>query len=451
MKKIVTTFLLLAFSATQVYALPQEQNGSGIRVNPYSATITWMTDKPSTSQIEFGPDNSFTDTTPEDQDLVIYHKVTIFDLKPSTHYNYRIISKDAYGNEALSECMTFKTLPVPSRDEPPRISDIEASVIVAAGPVEAEEPASAPMMKIALATSADEKPVGEEEKQMIKKEAAVKKALTKQKGILLKKGRWHFEPSTTYVHTSANKIAIEGYVILPLIIGQISTENIKRDIVIHSLAARYGLTNNTQIDVNVPFRHQRERVVVDSPASETVRRTSGIGDVSAGISRQILYEKGWRPDVIAGLSFKSRTGKAPYGRDIGLGTGHYAVKGSLVAVKSSDPAVLFGSLGYTYNFERDNISGYGTIDPGDTINYGLGMAFALNYQVALSFQLQQSVTQKTLLNGSSISDSFTNVAKMKTGLTWSMSKNSSAELAVAYGLTADSPDLIVELSFPFKF
>jgi len=439
LKKIFTSVILVVFLSTNTFGLPPEKGSGKVQCSSYSATITWVTDKPSTSQIEYGPQLPYDQTTPADTDLVIYHKITLTDLNPLTAYHYRIKSRDARGNEAVSDDLTFRTLAPPPEDQPPRISDIEAAVIVAAGPDETSQDSAPPKSKEETA------------KQLIKEEEPIKKALTEKGGILLKKGKWQIEPTTTYVHTSSNRIAIAGYVILPLIIGEISTEKVKRDIFIQSIVARYGLNNNTQLDLSIPFRYQRDRVVVESPASETVRDLAGLGDISMGVSHQFAYEQGWRPDLIAGLSVKTASGKEPYGRDIGLGTGHWAVKASMVAVKSSDPAVLFGSLGYTYNIQRDDITDLGKIKPGDTINYSLGLAFALNYQIALSFQLQQALTQTTQLNGDSIANSFTNVAKIKTGLTWSMSKNSSCEVSVAYGLTTDSPDLIVEVSFPFKF
>jgi hypothetical protein len=97
------------------------------------------------------------------------------------------------------------------------------------------------------------------------------------------------------------------------------------------------------------------------------------------------------------------------------------------------------------------VEGYGTIKPGNSLGYSLGLAFGLNYQVALNLQLQQSIVQKTELNHNPIADSFSNVASMQYGLTWSMSKNFSCQMSVSQGLTADSPDFVVQVSFPVTF
>ncbi|MFZ5800364.1 MAG: transporter, partial [Candidatus Omnitrophota bacterium] len=428
---------------------------------------------PSTSQIEYGTSTTYSRITSEDRDLVIYHKVTITDLDPATLYHYRVISRDVYGNEAVSGNFTFVTLKEPPKSRPPQISDVEAAAIVAAGPQEGPVkeklkrktsatqpvvPLRAEQEKAGEKAEADREVISEEREekeargQLIKQEEPVKEALTERGGILLKKGKWQIDPSITYVYTSANRITVEGYTIFPiLIVGEISTQKVKRDLAIASITTRYGLRDDLQVELSVPFRYQHDRVTVESPASETVRSASGIGDVSAGLFYQCAYEKGIMPDLIAGLSVKSNTGGNPYGKDIGLGTGHWGIKASLVAVKSSDPAILFGSLGYTYNVKRDDIEGFGTIKPGDTIDYSLGAAFALNYQLAFSAQVQQSLTRKMEMNHSTVPGSFTNVVSLKYGLTWSINKNLSCDVSASNGLTTDSPDFILEVRFPYKF
>jgi hypothetical protein len=452
MKKIfikisaISVFVLLV--GNNSLGLTSEQT-STVQPGAYSTTVSWVTDKPSTSRVEYGNSLPYTDTTIENPDLVIYHKVSISNLIPSTQYSYRVISRDAYGNETVSNNLTFATTQKPPKNQPPQISDIEASTIIGAGPGEPTE--KNPQQKNNKQTGAASDN-SSQASQLVKKEQPIEKILMDRGGVLLRKGKWQIEPSMTYVHTSANKISIEGYTVLPvLIIGEISTEKVKRDIFIQTLTTRYGLKNNLQVELNVPYRYQHERITVESPASETLRHAAGLGDVSAGIFYQCAYEKGIIPDLVAGISVKSPTGQEPYGQDIGLGTGHWGIKTSLVAVKASDPAILFSSLGYTKNLERNDIEGYGTIEPGDSFDYGLGFAFALNYQVALSFQLSQSVTQKMRVNDNSVASSFTNVVTLKYGLTWSLSKNFSCEVSAGHGLTTDSPDFIFGLSFPYSF
>lgn len=440
---IIILFLII-FSLISGSVSAEDEAGGGAIPNSYSATISWITDKPCTSQVEYGKNKTYGNKTLEDINLVTHHKVIIYNLVPSSLYHYRARSKDAFGNEAISPGFTFVTLKEPLKDQPPQISDVEAETIIAAGPQGQTEKAQA---KKPISSSEPLQAAG----QLVKREEPIEKTLIQKGGILLAKGKWQIEPAFTYAHTSANRITILGYTILPvLVIGQISSEEVKRDIFVHTMTTRYGLRDNLQLELKIPYRYQYERISVGT-TSETTRHLSGIGDIEGGAYYQFAYEKAIIPDLIAGLSVKSRTGKEPYGRDIGLGTGHWGVKGSLVAVKSSDPAIIFSSLGYTYNIKRSDIPDYGTVKPGDTFEYSLGVAFALNYQLALNFQLEQIITTKMLMNHEAVPGSFTNVVNFKYGITWSISKNFSCDITATNGLTKDSPNFVLEVRFPYNF
>jgi len=74
-----------------------------------SATITWTTNEPATSQVEWGTSMEFGNTTPEDSSLTTNHSVNLTGLMPGTQYYFRVRSKDAARNEAVSDGSSFKT------------------------------------------------------------------------------------------------------------------------------------------------------------------------------------------------------------------------------------------------------------------------------------------------------------------------------------------------------
>lgn len=74
-----------------------------------SATITWTTNEPATSQVEYGLTTGYGSMTTIDSALVTAHSVTITGIAPSTTYNWRVRSKDVAGNEAISANSTFNT------------------------------------------------------------------------------------------------------------------------------------------------------------------------------------------------------------------------------------------------------------------------------------------------------------------------------------------------------
>lgn len=284
---------------------------------------------------------------------------------------------------------------------------------------------------------------------------AVERTLQQRGSMLLGKGKWVVEPTTSWAHFSSNKINLQGVVILDVFtIGLIGAQEINRDIFIQSLGVKYGLLNNLQTEIKIPFRSQYERITSinasNTPTDEITRSSTGLGDIDLSMSRQIGWEEGWKPDLIAAVGFKTRTGDS-YGHDIAFGSGHYGLRTALIASKSSDPAVIFGSLSYTYNFERTDIEGLGDIKPGDVIGYSFGTAIALSYQTAINFSFDNSVVMKTVRNSVNVLDSFINTANFRTGLNWAIDERKSVNVSVSLGLTKDSPDVTVDVGVPISF
>jgi hypothetical protein len=67
--------------------------------------VTWDTDEPSTSQVEYGEGTSgqYTSSTQEDGTLAKNHSMTIPGLSPSKIYHFRINSKDKNKNKGASQ------------------------------------------------------------------------------------------------------------------------------------------------------------------------------------------------------------------------------------------------------------------------------------------------------------------------------------------------------------
>ena len=87
---------------------------SGIKVGPIKraifleTTITWDTDKPSTSYVKYWiPEQCW--NVPEDNALTKHHQVTLYGLVAGKEYHFRVASKDIFGNEGISEDVVFNT------------------------------------------------------------------------------------------------------------------------------------------------------------------------------------------------------------------------------------------------------------------------------------------------------------------------------------------------------
>ena len=69
-------------------------------VTSSSVTITWTTNEPSTSQVDYGPTTSYGSTTPLDSTLVTAHSVTLIGLTSNATYDFRVRSSDALGQRS---------------------------------------------------------------------------------------------------------------------------------------------------------------------------------------------------------------------------------------------------------------------------------------------------------------------------------------------------------------
>jgi phosphodiesterase/alkaline phosphatase D-like protein len=73
------------------------------------ASVSWSTNEPATSQVEYGVTAAYGSATSLDSTLKSSHTVSLSGLSPDTTYHYRVISDDAPGNKATSVDYTFET------------------------------------------------------------------------------------------------------------------------------------------------------------------------------------------------------------------------------------------------------------------------------------------------------------------------------------------------------
>ncbi len=104
---------------------PEIGHVSASEVTQDSVIITWVTDEPATSQVEYGTTIDYGNSTPFGAKLETDHNVKVSSLDPSKTYYYRVMSKDASGNSAIfSKVETFTTASPPDTT-PPIISGVK--------------------------------------------------------------------------------------------------------------------------------------------------------------------------------------------------------------------------------------------------------------------------------------------------------------------------------------
>jgi hypothetical protein len=80
-----------------------------------TVTVSWTTDELSDTRVQYGLTTSYGTTTALDSSMVTSHSQSINGLANSTLYHYRVISRDAAGNESVSNDYIFTTAALPEQ------------------------------------------------------------------------------------------------------------------------------------------------------------------------------------------------------------------------------------------------------------------------------------------------------------------------------------------------
>lgn len=303
-------------------------------------------------------------------------------------------------------------------------------------------------------------------------------------GVLTPKGRLTVEPSMGLTYSSVNRIAIEGFTILPaLLVGIIDVVEADRDTYTARLTGRYGLTNRLEASLSVPWLYRddstRSREFLSGAVEDTIYKAQGqgIGDVEFGLRYQFRRRKPTSPFVVGNLSVKSDTGTDPFeiatlssladqpqfATELPTGSGFWSVSPSLTFIYPSDPVVFFGSIGYLWTIEDDkgtsfdeegNILGFGRVDPGDAIraSFGLGLGLNENSSLSISYALDQFTrTRIGTAANPSIAGSDVTIGKLLIGYSLKLHDGPPLNLAIGIGTTDDAPDTDVTFRIPFNF
>lgn len=294
------------------------------------------------------------------------------------------------------------------------------------------------------------------------------------------------ELGLSYSHFGDARINLDGFLALDAIfLGTISIDEVDSDILTAEATLRYGLNDRLFVDASAPWIYRTSTYrsggaggAANQPV-EVSRHDNGIGDLSVGASYQLLGETNARPNVVVSGRVKFPTGQEPYGVDfvevegsegnlqvpqtLATGSGVYGASIGISTLKTIDPMVVFGSVNYFRNFRRsfadiDENPGDqpGRVDIGDALQFGGGLAFALNEKSSISMSYSQRLVGRSRLqlegqDWQRVIGSQANVALLNFGATFAFSNAVSLITTVGAGLTNDSPDMVVGVRIPYRF
>jgi len=293
---------------------------------------------------------------------------------------------------------------------------------------------------------------------------ALDQALVVRGGLLLPPGTLEIDNTASYFSASSDHVTVDGFALLPiLVVGDITSQRTREDILLPTFTTRLGLPKRLQMDFTVPYGYVLNRTV-DALGKQTSASQFGLGDIQAGVSRQLTFEHGHMPDLLANIRFKSVTGTNSYdlaSSQTNLGSGFYAVQGNLTAAKSSDPVVFFGNLSYTENLagrhtvpanDPDNPGAtmVGHFRPGSSYGFQLGSILALNTETSMTLGWDQRFTRATQLNGATLPGSYLVEGTLRLGTSYLYAPGRTIDLSFGVGLTPDTPNLQFSVGLPFR-
>lgn len=281
--------------------------------------------------------------------------------------------------------------------------------------------------------------------------------------VLLPPGAIVIDPSLQYSHHSRHRIAISGFTLFEaIVIGRIAVSDVKRDILQAAVTTRFGILPRLEGELKIPYLYRSDSEVTGARTAEAKTKTTdgyGLGDIEGALSYHLIKATESVPDIIYNIRAKSHTGKSPYSlrpdargefNKLPTGSGHWGISSGFTAMKTSDPAIFIASLSYYWNIKRSVGGIFGTVDPGDSIEYALGVAYALSEKLSLSTMYQQRFVSKTRQNDKPVEGSSLNAVTLSFGASYAASKKSSVNFTLGIGLTVDAPDVQMTLSMPFR-
>jgi hypothetical protein len=272
-------------------------------------------------------------------------------------------------------------------------------------------------------------------------ERALERTLTAEGALLLPSGKSEIEPSFTYTRRENDNAAlflVNGSIVL-------GTREIERDEFTGGLDYRIGLPLDAQLELGIPYNVVSQSIVDDSGGLNETRTTGqGIGDPTIGIAKTLMRESGWRPDLIARVTYDSDLGKE-VDNDVALGAGFHEIRGSLTALKRQDPLAFVGTLSYEKSFEQNDI------EAGDEFGLSLSTLLAASPETSLRLGLQQAYSEDFEVDGHKVEGSDQLQASAIMGVSTILGRSVFLDVSAGIGLTEDAPDYFVGVSLPIRF
>ena len=326
-----------------------------------------------------------------------------------------------------------------------RVAALE-SRLQAGGSEQSALPQSAPSDSLAMATMPAPESSGSDSSRLVVDEIAAERALERtlvQAGaLLLPRGAFEISPFLS--------IGVSDFELPTTVETEAGTESALASVDLTSyslgLTGRIGLPFESQLEIGIPYQSVTEETVVSNlsgPVFNSKQTGRGTGDLLVGVSKTLLREGRFAPDVIGRVTWSNGQGSET-DNGVLLGGGFQSLSGSLSLVKRKDPMALFLSLGYQA-FDKQ-----GGTRPGDAINVSFGTGLAVSPDSSLFGSVTHRSISETEIAGESIAGSDLDITSLTIGYSTILRRGTLLNLYSEVGMSDDAPDYAVGFSVPIR-
>lgn len=312
--------------------------------------------------------------------------------------------------------------------------------------------------------------------------------LGQQGSLITRAGQLTAELQLDYTRADRNRAVFRGIELVEsVLVGVFDINESHQDMLSAAASLRYGVTDRFELGVKAPFVRRSDSAIIapvqgsatdDAAATiDTSAKATGIGDLELTARYQLTRARRDGMFLIGNLQAVVPTGQGAFqvprdslGRALKAptGSGFFAIAPSVTAIVPSDPLVLFGTLGYTFNLPR-NVSTVippvvvDRVDPGNSISFGAGVGIAFNNRTSINFGYAHNwgfgtqTTTRLLDPGPNDPGPITRrsrdlqIGRFLFGVTHRLTDRFTINWSVEVGATDDAPDLRTSLRIPFVF
>lgn len=291
---------------------------------------------------------------------------------------------------------------------------------------------------------------------------SVLEATDKNYSLLPKGGLdFNYDFNYTYIGSEAIDAAVTQNANNEAVISQFAVNKSATHSFTNTITMDYGVRNNLTVGASVPLVYK-----VDQYGTSKKRWVTGIGDVSANMRWQPFSLSRTFPSLTLNGSLRFPTGLSPYevnaATELSTGSGTFGASIGGNVSKVVDPVVLYSSLTWGTNFEKTGLNQIRgnegrrlqAVLPGDSLSFGMGLGYALSYDVSLNLSTSMSYSKGTQLTFNGDLQVMTEPSMSGTfnvGLGWRLDPKFTLNINTGIGLTRDSPDFSMGASMPINF